>query len=526
MPLPNGGTWPPREHQPIYDLYAIHSAWYTGDPDELARIYGNPSAGDLMRPPNRPSTYRGGLVGTIARWFWGAPQPRGERRVKLHVPIAADLSGLSADLLYSEPPAIRVSDAATQTWLDEQAEQIHAALLEAAEVGAALGGAYLRICWDTQVSSRPWIAPVHADCAVPEWRWGRLHAVTFWRVLEQDGPKRLVHLERHEPGAILHGLYEGTAGDLGRQVDLSAHPETAGLPPVVETGIPLLTAAYLPNIRPQRRWRNYPAGANLGRSDFDGLEGLMDRLDAVYTSLVREIDLAKARLIVPRAYLQNLGPGAGSYFDADRELYEAVDALPSESGGLEIAPQQFAIRVDEHLRSADALVRQIIRTAGYSAQSLGMDDAVAMTATEVKAKERRSMITRAKKQLHQRPAIVGAVEALLGVQASLFGGGVAVERPDVVFGDSVSEDVEALARTATLLRQAEAASTETLVRLVHPDWDEEQIRAEVQRIMDDRPEPVPDPFALTPGDESESEGEGPGEDGEEQADDPDDSEES
>lgn len=502
MPLPAGGTWPPKEHAPIFHQYAIHDAWYTGDPDQLARIYGNPNASTLA-PPNRPSTYRGGLIGTVARMFWGAPTPQGERRIKLHIPLAADLATLSADLLYSEPPTIRAADLATQTWLDETAEQLHGTLLEAAEVAAALGGAYLRTVWDTEVSDQPWLAAVHADCAVPEWRWGRLSAVTFWRVVEQDGSRCLIHLERHEPGAILHGLYEGTVGDLGRQVDLGAHPETAGLPPIVQTGIDRLTAVYLPNMRPQRRWRNYPAGANLGRSDFDGLEGLMDRLDAVYTSLMREIDLAKARLIVPQAYLQTLGPGKGSHFDLDREIYEALDALPNASGGMEITPAQFAIRVDEHLRSADALVRQIIRTAGYSAQSLGMDGETAMTATEVAARERRSMITRGKKSLYQRPAVVDALETLLMVQASMFGGGVTVQRPEVTFGDSVSEDVMQLAQTAQLLRAAEAASTETLVRLVHPDWDEQQVTEEVQKIMDDRPAPVADPFTLGPGDEDQ-----------------------
>ncbi|GHH67569.1 hypothetical protein GCM10017673_14780 [Streptosporangium violaceochromogenes] len=497
MPLPNGGgIWPPHHLTPIHHQYATLDAWFRGGADELALLYGAQGAG--ARPTNRPSQYRGGIVGATARWFWGAPTPAGERRTKLHVPVASDIATMSSDLLFSEPPSLTVENVQTQERIEELVENgLQATLLEGAEVGAALGDYYLRAVWDTQVAEKPWLAVVHADAAVPEWRWGKLAAVTFWRVVEQDDRTYLRHLERHEPGHILHGLYRGEAGDLGKQIPLSSTPATAGLEPVIETRIPKLTAVHVPNMRPNRDWRNLPAGAPLGRSDFAGpVLGLMDALDETYTSWMRDIRLGKGRLHVPKNYLEKLGPGQGAAFDPDRELYEGLDTLGAADGKMEITATQFAIRVAEHRDTGAELLAAILRATGYSAQSFGLSGEVAVTATEVSAKERRSLTTRGRKALYTVPPLADAVEMLLQLEVALFGSGIEPERPTVTLADSVSPDIQQLATTAELMRRAEAASDETLVRLLHPDWDETEVQAEVARIADARPKPVMDPFAL------------------------------
>jgi A118 family predicted phage portal protein len=507
MPLPSGGgTWPPQHLQPIYQHYNTLDAWYVGDQDRLAALYGDPRG--TAAPANRPSQYRGGMVGSIARMFWGQLTPAGEKRTKLHVPVASDICTMSSDLLFSEPPSITVEDAATQERITDLIENgLQATLLEGSEVGAALGGYYLRTVWDTEIAELPWLATVHADAAVPEWRHGRLRAVTFWRVIEtEDDQTCLWHLERHEPGTILNGLYRGKAGVLGEQLELTAHAETAKMKPSIPTGLDRCTGVYVPNMRPQRQWRNFPAGANLGRADFDGpVLGMMDALDEVWTSWMRDVRLGKSRLIVPRSYLQSNGKGQGAYFDPDRELYEGLDVLGGDDR-MEISAHQFEIRYAEHRDTAAELLANILRATGYSAQSFGLSGDVAVTATEVSAKERRSIVTRGRKAIYTAPALADAVEMLLQLEASMFGSKVTPERPSIVFGDSVSPDIMQLAQTAELMRRAEAASDETLVRMLHPDWDEPQIQAEVDAIADARPDPMEDPFALP--------GEMVGEDGE------------
>lgn len=495
MPLPAEGTnWPPTDPC-VQTAHADWDAWYSADPDRLAERYQGRGVREL--PEDRPSQFRGGVWGRVARWFWGNPTPAGAKRAKLHVPLAGDIARTSSDLLFSEPPKLTSGHSPTQDRLVELVEEgLHPTLLEGGEVCAALGGVALYVAWDDEVADRPWIAVKHADGIVPEFRYGKLAACTLWTVSATDGRTVWRHVERHERGVILHGLYKGSAGDLGKRVDLGALPDTQGLTDVVETGAPNhLTVAYVPNVRPARAWRNIPSAAQLGQSDYQGVEGILDALDETYSSWMRDIRIGKGRVVVPAAYLQSNGPGQGATWNEDQEIYAGLDMLVRD--GQALTPVQFAIRVAEHRDTCSELLEQAVRQAGYSAASFGESgDGSAVTATEVLARQRRSMMTRARKALYWGPAIADIVEALLAVESGpLFrASGLEVDRPKVEFQDSINDSPGEVAQTASLLKQAEAASTDTLVRMVHPDWDNQQVAAEVERIQQETGTTVPDPM--------------------------------
>ncbi|WP_432182044.1 phage portal protein [Streptomyces sp. NBC_00063] len=500
MPLPTGDiAWPPPYLAPALDSMHAWDSWWSGDTDRLEQLYGGSTGGG---PDPKRMQYAGGVVGRIARWWWGTPTAPGERRTKMHVPIAGDLCGGSADLLFSEPPKLVVDHTPTQDRLDVLADDgMLATLQTAAEVGAALGGVYLRPVYDRDVADRPWLVAEHADRAVPEFTWGRLSAVTFWRVVGEDDGQVWRHLERHEPGVILHGLYQGTREKLGRPVPLEDSPATEGYAGIVnddggiETGFDLLDVSYIPN-QASRKWRCRPRLADLGRSDLDGIEPLMDALDETYSSWMRDIRLGKGRILVPNAYLQSQGPGRGASWNPDQEAFAGLEMLARGDSGTQLTVAQFAIRVNEHRDTAEDLVNQILRSAGYSGQTFGLGGDIAVTATETVAKERRSMTTRGRKILRWRPALSHAIEALLAVDCQVFGGGVAPQRPGIEFEDSVQEDPLSLANTADVLRRAQAASTDTLVRMAHPEWDEKQVQAEVALIQGESGTAVPDPMQV------------------------------
>lgn len=500
MPLPTGNVpWPPPYLAPALDAMRTWDTWWSGDPDRLEDLYGGGTLGGI---DPKPSQYSNGVVGKLARWWWGTPTGEGERRTKVHVPIAGDLCAGSADLLFSEPPKFTIDGDATTKRLDALIDDGALATLQtAAEVGAALGGVYLRPVYDKSIADRPWLDAVHADRAVPEFTWSRLSAVTFWRIVHEEDGQVWRHLERHEPGRILHGLYQGTAGKLGRLVPLEDHPSTAGLAAVVndeayvETGYDGLDVAHVPN-QLSRRWRRSQSLKDLGRSDLDGVEILMDQLDETYSSWMRDIRLGKGRIIIPDAYLQSNGPGRGASWNPDREAYAAMNMLARPDAGGQLTVAQFAIRVQEHKDTAEDLVNQILRSAGYSNQTFGLGGDVAVTATEVVSKERRSMTTRGRKILRWRPALSHVIEALLAVDKEVFGGDVEPQRPNVEFEDSVQEDPLQLANTVDVLRRAQAASTDTLVRMAHPEWDDVMVKTEVERIHQEQGMRVPDPMQL------------------------------
>lgn len=502
MPLPDSDmAWPPTDPT-VQTALADWDAWYSADPDRLGDRYLNRGLREL--PENRPSQLRGGVIGRVARWFWGQPTAPGEKRDKIHIPLAGDIARTSAALLFSEPPTLVGANGATKKRLEEISETgLHPTLVEGGELCAALGGSYLRVVWDEEISDRPWLSAVAADQAVPEFAYGRLRAVTFWRVVHVDGQRVWRHLERHERGRILHGLYEGTPGMLGRPRPLQEQPATEPIAAHItrenwiETGAPdNLTASYAPNVRPARAWRNVPAADYWGQSDYQGIEQIMDALDESWSSWMRDIQNGKGRVIVPNSMLESLGPGQGAAFNDDRRVYTGLNMLqrPGDPNPLEVV--QFEIRVQEHRDTCSALVAEAARQAGYSASTFGEHgEGQAVTATEIKARERRSLITRARKALYWQPAIADALAAQLAVEAGpLFGvQGLDLTPPKVEFQDSVSEGLGELATTAELIHRAEAASRETLVRMLHPDWDDKQVETEVDKIRDESA--VADPMA-------------------------------
>lgn len=510
MPLPEGGKtpWPPTECDTINKRLAVWDAWHSGDPQHLAAVYsGNGGGGHEFFASEQGGRrgWFGAAVDRVKRWFWGESRTRQNSRMRVHVPLAKQIAKVSAGLLFSEPPTFTVEDQAVQERLNELTDDgLHATLLEGAQRCAALGGVYLAVVWDRDVvADRPWLTAIHPDSAVGEFSYGRLTAVTYWRVISSSKARRVRHLERHEPGRILHAVYDGTEDHLGTPVPLTDYPETKGIAQYVnadqaiETGYPGLTSEYVPNMLPSPFEGTY--GVNFGASDYDGTETLLDALDMAASSLTRDVDLGKARIIVPAEYLMKNGPGQGASADLDREVYEPINTLDEGKG---ITFVQAQIRVGEHTAVMDAMKREIVGTAGYSGRGFGLDEAAsAVTATEVNSLDRRDAITRDHKARYWGPALASILEAMLHIDRKFFPRVAApvegeaapepvppgvIERPTVEWPDAVSVDPEAQARTLSLLEQARAISTETKVRQLHPDWDDTQVEEEVARILDEQ----------------------------------------
>lgn len=515
--------WPPPDYSPVSYMHRIWDAWWTGDRQRLAWVYYNlganspvgrsffSSTGEPGQPSPRPGQFRGGLLGSIEYSFWGTPTPPGEKRTRSHVPIAGDIAQTSASLLFSKPPVIRSSldgkaAAINNAWFDTLIDDpFHRRLLEAAEMGAALGGNYLRVVWDTEVQEKPWVVSVPADVGVPLFSYDQLKAVTFWAVLEDNGDDVLRHLEMHVPAqnAIFHGLYHGNQTDLGEQIPMDAHPTTAAIkarinavsPEAVGDTIvfpdqPLDAASvvYIPNLTPNRIFRDLgPQAWPIGRSDFSGVENLMDNLDEVYSSWIRDIRLAKSRILVPPEYLDNIGRGKGAVWDPERQVYSPLNMLHDDNGPNNgITLNQFNIRWQEHKATCDDLISRIVEQAGYSSQTFGeyAQGGGALTATEINMRERLTMMTRAKKINTWRSELARIIYSLMVIEVQNFGNTlITPELPNIEFVETIGPDITVLAQTAAQLEAAGAASKETLVQLVHPDWSPEQVNKEVTRIF-------------------------------------------
>lgn len=509
MPLPTDKDtpWPPLGWRAAYIRFQEWSAWYSGTPAELTRFYANYMGQDRSGFFDSASTAQ--PYNTI--WqrfkFWGRQQPGAITRIRSHVPLPADMATISSDLIFADAPRILIPDAHmaqasssakdAQDRLDEiiDADGIMATLLEGGEVCAALGGVYPRISWDKEFASHPLLTIVHPDAVVPDFLYGKLIAATVWRVVLDNGKDVWRQLERYEmvgsTAHIITGLYMGTREKIGTLKPLNLMPETSSLVNTmtdpqnlpqqllsdVDTGLSRIPITYVPNMRPNRADRTSP----LGRSDFQGVEGLFDSLDETMTSWMRDIRLGKARLIAPEEYMAPQKRGQGSYFDLDREIWETLKMHPSDSS---ITPQQFSIRTQEHADTIEALIERIVSASGYSGATFGLKgpENLEKTATEVRSKEQRTLSTRDRKIGYWRSALADIFELMLEADQAQFGGS-GTFRPILEFSDTVQASLIDTANAVNFLEQAKAVSLRTKVQMVHPDWDPGMIDAEVKAIQ-------------------------------------------
>jgi len=499
MPTDAKTAWPPKAWAPVLADINEAAAWYSGDTTALAGLYGK--SDDRTR----------------RRRFWSTPnrdrtgQPV---RQKLHVPAASDIATASADLLFGETPQLTIPEAHEKS-SDSEAKEAQArldtlvaegglanSLLEAAEICSGLGGVYLRPWWNPEIADQPVLTTVHADHAIPRFVAGVLVEVTFWKTLHVDsGSSVWRHLEHHQSGRIEHALFVGAKDALGVKVPLDRHPDTADLAVDddglvdVPAGIRGLLVRYVPNMLPNRKRRNVP----IGRSDTAGVEDLMDALDETWTSWLRDIRIGQARIIVPNEFLGRSGRGSGASFDMDQEVFSPLEMDPTAEGAKSITPIEFKIRTEEHHATAMALWGQIVATGGYSQQTFGMQgDGGQQTATEIRARESKTLRTTKKKQRYMGPQVEDVAEMMLIIDREVFGSNVTPMRPRLDFDDGLVDDPRVTAETIELLNRAQAISVETRVRMAQPQLEGEELTAEVARIQAEQGLTVDDPTGGLP----------------------------
>ena len=156
-----------------------------------------------------------------------------------------------------------------------------------------------------------------------------------------------------------------------------------------------------------------------------------------------------------------------------------------DNEGVSIEQVQFDIRDAVHLNTCRNLAAQVLRGAGYSAQTFGEgDQSGPATATEIQARERRSYTTRDRKIGYNRPPLARLSKAALQMDKMWFGGdsGDVSEVPNLEWPDGVQVDMETTAKVVQMLDAAKAVSLRTKIQMVHPQWDKEQVDAEIEEI--------------------------------------------
>ena len=460
------------------------ASWYSGDPTRILNYYNTLA-----------------FQNSNAGRFWGNLDGQAYPNV-VHMPLAQDICATSSALLFSESPDIRLQETKAQDRINafHYNTQFESTLLEASDICAGLGGVFLKIDVNREISPFPIITTRQPLSAHPTFHGNRLYSVDFRRVIHEDDKKQVLLIEtrtKSANGFTVNYTVEETKGNTIQQVVLEdAKTEyKIDVEDYEVKNVDGIGVVYVPNMLPNRLFPNSREGV----PDYQGSMGLLDSLDEVWSSWIRDIELGMARLMVDSDALKSFQPNGASdnikRFDPHQSAFLKMDldAWKINGDAKPIEMIQFEIRYDAHAKSAKDLTESIISRSGYAPQSFGLNtEGRAESGTSLKIRERKSLVTRQKKARYWSFYLSDLLYQLQQIDNSHFQQNYTPERPSITLSDSISDDPKEISETVRNLQQAEAASTKVLVRMVHQDWTDDQIEEEVKTILSEKGVPLRD----------------------------------
>ncbi len=397
-------------------------------------------------------------------------------RVETYVPVSwpRELCRFSAALLFSTTPRVDSSTDKDGLALLQQVNDFGAFAVRGGVQVAREGRAGIRVIVDPDIHPRvPLLALVPEDNILWDIRHGSFYAGGTVIIARKPTPGDKVTFrlfEEHTTGLVRYYLYEGTDGELGKEVPLSKFPEFAHLPKERETGLDR------PTLVP---WENVPGA----ESDLMGLGPLFDGVNEAESLLLSRARKSQPQTFVDRSMLDETGK-------LDLEGYKIVGGTrmrsPIGTNGMDlIKTVDPKVELTQHISYVNHMTQLMVTVAGYAPLTWGIEGQTAsiqraVSGYAMKLSQLRTLLTRSQKEHMALEAFGWSIATALCLYD---GSHVVSERlPSIQLGDGLPDDALDGAQQVLYLRQAVAASTESIVKTVHPTWNQAEVDEEVARI--------------------------------------------
>lgn len=481
-----GGQWPPRAFEPAWKQVREWRAFLETDRPALAAIAG-------WTDTDRP--YKAD-------------------------PLPERIAEAWSDHLWGEDPDVTPANDTDTGLLQDLVDgnELPDELRAGERICAGEGEVWWRLGVDEDLADVPLIEWHPRTSVAPLFIGRRLAAAALVTVLDGpgagDGRSRVIyrHFEVHGPGLARHVLYRGTKGRLGEEVDLDRHPETEGLDPEWRHGLDMLMGRIV-----NRRGRRF----DLGRSEYHGIRDYLLELNEALTIGGENMRLtAKKRAVVDESVMapddqlpdsierfQESPFGDGLRIPVARARFRAGDdVLVASNLDRELGRDSTGMfKILEYSYDAEALIahkRDLVESAltrvGLTPQWVGVitggADGYALTGTALRARliptdkagrgkarpwdEALPKILSLAAQIDALPVEQGGFGRAWTAPADLPG----VERANPLPTDEVED-----AQVESTLLSAGGRSRETSVRRQHPEWSDDDVAAELERIAAEHP---------------------------------------
>lgn len=406
-----------------------------------------------------------------------------DHKVSIFVPVPwpRELCRFSSALLFSETPRVSIDGDSQTTELETLMEvnDFGAFAIRGGVKVAAEGRAAIRVIRDSDISDEtPLLTIVPEDQVIWDLRHDAFYVggmVVIERTEDPGTDQEVVYrlLEEHTVGLVERHLYKGHKHKLGKVVALDSLKEFAGLEEEEETGL------NKPTLIP---WENVPGA----ESDLFGLGPIFDDINEQESLL-----LDRVRKSIPRTFVDRQLADETGRLDIDGYILTggARMRLPlGETPGSTIETVQPALYSAEAIAALDHVVQLMVTTAGYAPTTWGIQGQTASVQRAVsgyamKLAQLRTLLNRAGKEHMALQALGWGVATAVAWNEGEKK--VSDFLPAIELGDGLPSDPLDGAQEVLFLRQAVAASTETLVKTVHPTWSDAQVEAEADAILTD-----------------------------------------
>lgn len=454
----NANEWPPRAVRDLWEEIDVLAALRDSDDVSL-----------------RAQAAALGMSGTHATY--------------VTLPIPRLISRVKANLLFGQAPRIDPPSPQDRDALDYLLEEndLAAELHRAAVIASSEGEVWGKVTVAPGVIDAPIIEFVSRRQVLPRFAGRFPVGGTFVReIRDQSRRSRTVWriLEDHTAGMILTTLYAGDETHLGTREPLRSRPETADLlsgadqvsetAAVVQTGVDRPLLVFIPN--------TLDADPTRGISDYLGVVAAFFALNETATTGQSNVRLtARKRLFVRGTYLNSRGN-----FPADNDVFRSDQLIDEASAsGVPIAEAQYTFQAAELVAWQEHLVDLTLTLAGVAPQSVGRGDAGRATSgTALKLKMTHTLMEAAGSGRYFDRGVRRLLSMAAQLDASEFGRPWRDAMTLCAFhrGDGLPDDPNETATELQALDAASAISTEEKVRKLHPDWTDEQVTAEVEKI--------------------------------------------
>jgi A118 family predicted phage portal protein len=485
MFLPEKSSFPPEQF--FFNKFEEWGTWYSGESQYLVDYYTRKVATTMKEDS----------------LFWAKIEQE-ERVNAIHIPVAGDIAGMSANLLFSESPRIIINNMLYSDIINYFIKEngFDNLILEGAEIASAFGGVLLKLDIDSQLSDFPILSCLTPLQFLPTFKMGRLNSILMWRdvlIIEDKDIYYRLFEDRTRKGNNLNisfKLYKGNQYNVGFEIDLNSidDPSLLNLNNFEISNVRGLGCIYIPNMKPNK----LAPGSMIGINDFNSSIPLMDGLDSIWSSWMNDIELGRGQIFLDEELLQrddsldgsgSSSVGRGSSFSKFKKCFINLNLSSYKMSNDNVKPldvHQFDIRTDDHLKACIESIKTIIGNCGYSPQSFGIDvTGQAESGTALRIKEGKSVLTSQKKARYWQPQINDLLRQMVALYYAYNNKDTRINDPSeitVELEDSIPINTKELSETIRNLDMAKAVSTYIKVKMQHPDWSEDDITLEVDRI--------------------------------------------